>query len=128
MFLLTPSTGAVFIRNAGGRVLDAGRSLAVLGLIGNPETIVVMHHADCGMTHFHDDAVKAHLHEISPDAGDAIEGIKDYGQMLGPIEDSIKQDAEILSKSPFIKQGTNIVGLKYNTFTGGLEEIVSYVR
>lgn len=32
------------VRNAGGRVLDAIRTLAILQTIGNPGTIVVMHH------------------------------------------------------------------------------------
>lgn len=32
------------VRNAGGRVFDAIRTLAVLQTIGAPGTIVVMHH------------------------------------------------------------------------------------
>ena len=32
------------VRNAGGRVLDAIRTFAVLQTIGSPGTIVVMHH------------------------------------------------------------------------------------
>ncbi len=32
------------VRNAGGRAFDAIRTLAVLQTIGNPGTIVVMHH------------------------------------------------------------------------------------
>jgi len=35
---------ATMVRNAGGRVFDAIRTLAVLQTIGNPTTIVVMHH------------------------------------------------------------------------------------
>ena len=35
---------ATMVRNAGGRVFDAVRSLAVLQTIGRPGTIVVMHH------------------------------------------------------------------------------------
>jgi carbonic anhydrase len=36
--------GATMVRNAGGRVFDAIRTLAVLQTIGAPGTIVVMHH------------------------------------------------------------------------------------
>jgi carbonic anhydrase len=32
------------VRNAGGRAFDAIRTLSVLQTIGNPGTIVVMHH------------------------------------------------------------------------------------
>ncbi len=116
------------IRNAGGRTFDALRSLAVLGTIGNPGTIVVMHHTDCGMTHFHDATVKKHLYEISPEGGDEIEGIKRYGEILGSIDDSIKEDVAQLRKSPFIAKGTAIVGLKYDVFTGKLEEMESWTR
>lgn len=35
---------ATMVRNAGGRVFDAIRTLSVLQTIGNPGTIVVMHH------------------------------------------------------------------------------------
>ena len=38
------SVGATMIRNAGGRVFDAIRTLAVLQNIGSPGTIVVIHH------------------------------------------------------------------------------------
>jgi carbonic anhydrase len=87
-----------------------------------------MHHSDCGMTHFHDATVKQHLYEISPEAGEQIEGIKRYGEILGPIEESIKEDVAFLRKSPFVKKGTAIVGLKYDVFKGTLEEIESFVR
>jgi carbonic anhydrase len=36
--------GATMVRNAGGRVFDALRTLAVLQTIGAPGTIAVMHH------------------------------------------------------------------------------------
>lgn len=35
---------ATMVRNAGGRVFDAIRTLSVLQTIGSPGTIVVMHH------------------------------------------------------------------------------------
>jgi carbonic anhydrase len=41
-------TEATMVRNAGGRAFDAIRTLSVLQTIGNPGTIVVMHHT--GMT------------------------------------------------------------------------------
>lgn len=119
---------AVMIRNAGGRAFDALRTIAVLGRIGNPGTIAVLHHTDCGMTHFTDAAIKEHLYTISPDAGEDIEGIKRYGEIIGPIEGSIKEDVALLRSSPFIKKGVQIVGLKYDVFSGKLEEIERHIR
>ena len=74
--------GATMIRNAGGRVMDAIRTLSVLQTIGAPGTIVVMHHTDCGMTHYHDATVKASLIDISPGEKDAIEAMK-FGEITG---------------------------------------------
>jgi hypothetical protein len=42
---------ATMVRNAGGRAFDAIRSLSVLQTIGDPGTIVVMHHT--GQSHHH---------------------------------------------------------------------------
>jgi carbonic anhydrase len=38
------NSDATMVRNAGGRAFDAIRTLSVLQTIGNPGTIVVMHH------------------------------------------------------------------------------------
>jgi carbonic anhydrase len=68
------------VRNAGGRAFDAIRTLSVLQTIGAPGTIVVMHHTDCGLTHYHDDNIKAALGEIAPEEKEAIEGMK-FGEI-----------------------------------------------
>ncbi len=36
--------GVTMVRNAGGRALDAIRTISVLQTIGNPKTVVVLHH------------------------------------------------------------------------------------
>ncbi len=63
-----------------------------------------------------------------PEAGERIEGIGRYGEILGPIEESIKEDVAFLRKSPFVKPGTSIVGLKYDVFSGSLEVMESWTR
>ncbi|KAF2486029.1 carbonic anhydrase [Neohortaea acidophila] len=114
----------VVIRNAGGRTFDALRSIAVLDAIGSPSTIVVMHHSDCGMTHFHDADVKNILLSRTEDPAERkwIENTK-YGEMLGPPEDSIREDVTLLRNSPFVRKETQIVGVKYDVFKGTVEVI-----
>ena len=90
------------VRNAGGRAMDAIRSIAVLQTIGGIGTLVVMHHTgklstsirdgyllgharlifaeDCGMTHYHDATVKKALLEFAPDAEELIEETK-FGEI-----------------------------------------------
>lgn len=36
--------GLTMVRNAGGRALDAIRTISVLQTIGNPKTVIVLHH------------------------------------------------------------------------------------
>jgi carbonic anhydrase len=70
------------IRNAGGRVFDAIRTITVLQTIGSPGTIVVIHHTDCGMSHFHDDTIKAALTELAPAEKESIDAMK-FGEIKG---------------------------------------------
>ncbi|KAF1998102.1 hypothetical protein P154DRAFT_524405 [Amniculicola lignicola CBS 123094] len=79
---LDPTLKATMVRNAGGRAFDAIRTLAALQTIGRPGTIAVMHHTDCGMTHFHDDAIKKALIELAPEVKESIEASK-FGEITG---------------------------------------------
>ncbi|KAK5118536.1 hypothetical protein LTR85_008001 [Meristemomyces frigidus] len=110
---------ATRVRNAGGRAFDAIRTLAVLQTIGNPGTIVVMHHTDCGMMHFHDAAIKKALTGIAPEEKQAIEGSA-FGEIAGSIEESVKEDLALLKASPLIKSTTQLLGMRYDTETGVL--------
>ncbi|KAH6608572.1 hypothetical protein Trco_001918 [Trichoderma cornu-damae] len=110
--------GVTMIRNAGGRAMDAIRTISILQTIGNAKTVVVLHHTDCGMTHFHDSRIREALVEIAPQEKDAINASK-YGEIVGPL----KEDVALLSSSPFVTPGTTIVGLKYDIFTGVIEKI-----
>ncbi|KAK4897181.1 hypothetical protein LTR27_005074 [Elasticomyces elasticus] len=100
---------ATMVRNAGGRVFDAVRTLAVLQTIGAPGTIVVMHHT----------AIKKTLTEIAPEASQSIEA-SSFGEITGSIEESIQQDLALLKASPLIRNTTLLVGMKYDTHTGVL--------
>jgi len=133
-------TEATMVRNAGGRVFDAIRTLAVLQTIGAPGTIVVMHHTgksartnipqnlsltyslDCGMTHFHDDQIKNALGEIAPQEKERIETMT-FGEIKNSIEDSVRSDVAMLKASPLIKNSTQIIGLAYDINTGILAEV-----
>ncbi|KAK0251094.1 hypothetical protein B0A54_00017 [Friedmanniomyces endolithicus] len=113
---------ATMVRNAGGRVFDALRTLAVLQTIGSPGTIVVMHHTDCGVTHYHDSKIREALSELAPTDKTAIEATK-FGEIKGSIEESVIEDLEILRASPWIKKSTQLIGLKYDIDTGKLEVV-----
>ncbi|KFA81601.1 hypothetical protein S40288_09374 [Stachybotrys chartarum IBT 40288] len=129
------------IRNAGGRALDAVRSISVLQTLGNAKTVVIIHHTgesslvimwmkteelihrlDCGMSHVCDEIMRQAMLSIAPDQKDVISESK-YGEMAGPIETTIQQDVAFLQANPLIKRGTRIVGLAFDILTGGLKVV-----
>ncbi|KAF8852868.1 carbonic anhydrase [Acephala macrosclerotiorum] len=115
---IDPTLKATMVRNAGGRAFDAIRTLAVLQTIGAPGTIVVMHHTDCGMTHFHDSEIKKALLELAPEEKSLIEDAK-YGEITG----SVREDLALIRASPLIKKTTQVIGLKYDIHTGVLTQV-----
>ncbi|RDW58510.1 carbonic anhydrase-2 [Coleophoma crateriformis] len=114
--------GVTMVRNAGGRALDAIRTISVLQTIGNPKTIVVLHHTDCGMSHFHDAEVRKALIQIAPQEEETIKATQ-YGEIAGSIEESIQEDVNLLKASPFVTPGTTLVGLKYDISTGVVTQV-----
>ena len=106
------------IRNAGGVVTDdVIRSLAISQRLLGTREIVLIHHTDCGMLTFKDDAVKA---EIEADTGlrppFALEAFAD------PAED-VKQSMRRIANSPFVPHKDAVRGFVYHVESGKLEEV-----
>jgi carbonic anhydrase len=105
------------IRNAGGVASDdALRSLVISQRLLGTEEIILIHHTDCGMETFTDDAVKD---QILADTGlrpsFALEAFP-------KAEDDVKQTAARIRANPFIPQ-KNIRGFVYEVETGRLREV-----
>ncbi len=106
------------IRNAGGVVTDdVIRSLAISQRLLGTREIVLIHHTDCGMLTFKDDAVKA---DIEADTGlrppFALEAFAD------PAED-VKQSMRRIANSPFVPHKDAVRGFVYHVENGQLEEV-----
>jgi carbonic anhydrase len=110
------------IRNAGGRVQDAMRSLSALSILTNAATIIVMHHTDCGMARVTGAEIRKALLEIAPNDKATIEAT-DFGEITGDVEDSLRADVRMLRASPLIKQDVQIVGLKHDLMSGLVSEV-----
>jgi carbonic anhydrase len=105
------------IRNAGGVASeDAVRSLLISQRLLGTDEIVLIHHTDCGMETFSDDAVKE---QIRADTGlrpsFALEAFP-------KAEDDVKQTAARIKANPFIPH-KNIRGFIYEVDTGRLREV-----
>lgn len=109
---------AHIIRNAGGVVTDdAIRSLVISQRLLGTKEIILLHHSDCGMVTFTDDAVKAQIKEdtgIRPPF--ALEAFPDAA-------DDVRQSIARIKASPFIPNRESVRGFLYDVTTGRLREI-----
>jgi carbonic anhydrase len=106
------------IRNAGGRAADALRSLIISEQLLGTNTIVILHHTDCGMLTFTDEVIHEKVKkELSADA--------DYIAFLPfkNLEQSVRDDVAFLRSSPLIPQNIDIRGFIYDVKTGKLQAV-----
>jgi carbonic anhydrase len=106
------------IRNAGGVVTDDEiRSLAISQRLLGTEEIVLIHHTDCGMLTFTDDAFKQSILEET--------GIKPEwaAESFDDLDTDVRQSIARIKASPFIPRTDNVRGFVYDVKTGRLREV-----
>jgi len=106
------------IRNAGGVITDdVIRSLAISQRLLGTTEIVLIHHTDCGMLTFSDDALKA---DIERDTGlrppFALEAFPD-------LEEDVRQSIRRIEASPFVPNKDSVRGFVYDVGSGRLDEV-----
>jgi carbonic anhydrase len=106
------------IRNAGGVITDDEiRSLVISQRLLGTTEIVLIHHTDCGMLTFSDDAVKEQIQAdtgIKPEF--ALEAFSD-------LEGDVRQSMSRIQASPFIPHKDAVRGFVYEVETGRLREV-----
>ncbi len=107
------------IRNAGGVVTDDEiRSLAISQRLLGTREIILIHHTDCGMLTFTDDAFKRSIQDetgIKPEW--APESFTDLGE-------DVTQSIARIKASPFVVHKDAIRGFVFDVATGLLDEVV----
>jgi carbonic anhydrase len=106
------------IRNAGGVVTDDEiRSLAISQRLLATEEIILIHHTDCGMLTFTDDAFKADIQ--------AETGIKPEwaAEAFPDLDDDVRQSIARIKASPFIPRKDSVRCFVYEVETGKLREV-----
>ena len=108
---------------AGGRAIDALRSITVAQHLFGIENIVVVHHSHCGATSFTADGIiEAFKQEQQADISTLYERgsicIEDY-------EASLKRDTGLIRSHAGTPKHVNIFGYFYNIDTGALIEVVT---
>jgi carbonic anhydrase len=106
------------IRNAGGVVTDDQiRSLAISQRLLGTREIILIHHTDCGMLTFTDDAFKRSIHDET--------GIKPAwsAESFPDLDEDVRQSMARIEASPFIPHKDAIRGFVFDVATGKLNEV-----
>jgi carbonic anhydrase len=107
------------IRNAGGVVTDDEiRSLAISQRLLGTTEIILIHHTDCGMLTFTDDAFKASIAQET--------GIKPAwsAEAFSDLDEDVRQSIARIKASPFIPRKDSIRGFVFDVATGKLNEVI----
>ena len=106
------------IRNAGGVVTDDEiRSLAISQRLLGTEEIILIHHTDCGMLTFTDDAFKKSIQDET--------GIKPEwaAESFPDLDEDVRQSINRIKASPFIPKTDSVRGFVFDVATGKLDEV-----
>jgi carbonic anhydrase len=105
-------------RNAGGVVTnDAIRSLTISQRLLGTEEVILIHHTDCGMLTFKDDAVKDQIEkETGIRPAFALEAFSN-------LEDNVRQSIARIKASPFVPKKDRIRGFVFDVNSGRLNEV-----
>lgn len=107
------------IRNAGGVVTDDEiRSLAISQRLLGTREIILIHHTDCGMLTFTDDAFKQSIQDET--------GIKPpwSAESFSDLAVDVRQSIARIKASPFVPHTDQVRGFVFDVATGLLDEVV----
>jgi carbonic anhydrase len=106
------------IRNAGGRMADALRSLAISQALLGTEEVAVIHHTDCGMLTFTDESIRRKLRAERGAAADHVAFLP-----FSDLDTSVRDDLALYKGSPLVRQDVPVRGFVYDVKTGRLREV-----
>ena len=106
------------IRNAGGVITDDEiRSLAISQHLLGTESIVLIHHTDCGMLTISDEDFARRLEEATGERPPW------RAHAFGDLEDNVRDSIRRIRENPFIPRTDDVRGFVYEVETGRLREV-----
>ena len=111
---------AHLLRNAGGIVTDdVLRSLAISQRALGTREVVLLHHTQCGMDDFDDDAFRAQLTEESGQAPPwDVPGFSD-------VREDVRRSIERVRACPWLPHRDDVRGFVFNVATARIEEVAA---
>ncbi|KAL2205235.1 putative carbonic anhydrase [Sarocladium strictum] len=105
------------IRNAGGRAIEAIRSLVISQQLLGTREIVVIHHTSCGMLTFSDNDIRTKIRQSLTEDADHIAFLP-----FGDLKQSVIDDVNLLRKNPLVLD-VPITGYIYDVKTGRINKV-----
>ncbi|WP_195165537.1 carbonic anhydrase [Mycobacteroides abscessus] len=108
------------IRNAGGVITeDEIRSLAISQRLLGTEEIILIHHTDCGMLTFTDDAFKQSIQDET--------GVKPpwSAEAFTDLDEDVRQSLARINANPFVPRKDSVRGFVYDVTDGTLREVTA---
>ena len=107
------------IRNAGGRTTeDALRSLVISSALLGTREFLVIHHTECGMQSFTNDALRERLRRERGVADVAMDFLP-----FSDLEESVRADVAAIRACPLFPNDIQVSGLIYDVRSGRLREV-----
>ena len=106
------------IRNAGGRIADALRSLAISQSLLGTEEVVIIHHTDCGMLTFSEESIRQKLRKEWKADADSVAFLP-----FKDLDASVRDDISAYRASKLVRQDVPVRGFIYDVKTARLREV-----
>jgi carbonic anhydrase len=121
------STASLFpVVVAGGRAIDALRSITVAQHLFGIQNVVVVHHTNCGGTSYTADGiVDAYKHEHKVDIGNLYDS---DSVCITDFEASLAHDVGLIREHLGTPKHADIYGFLYDTDNGALTEVVKDIH
>jgi carbonic anhydrase len=115
-------------RTVAGHTAPILHELVALDSWGAPfSEIMVVHHTDCGTTHFDPADMRARVNShVAPGHEQEVEALGDFGAIpLASMRQSIVDDVNVIKNSPLVREElkARTTGYLYDLETGLLESI-----
>lgn len=111
---------AYVVRNAGGIADEsATRSLLIAAHLLGATEIMLIHHTDCGMLKFKEEAFMARLRRES--GASVVAPARFYA--FSSVEDDLREQMEKVTSHPWVPKNIPVRGFIYDVETGKLKEI-----
>jgi carbonic anhydrase len=115
-----PAGQAHVLRNGGGRLVDAVRSLVISQERLGTEEDAIVHHTQSGMLTFTDDQLRVRLRKRG------ITGVDDMEfHPFADLEESVRDDLALYRRTPVLRQDIPVRGFIYDVATGKLSEVTA---